>query len=621
MRIRSAIAALFAAVAPLGAQQPPDTLAVPDSANVVVIPDTLLGRSAGDTIPDSLRFYILPQIDGGPPAGFANGIWEFDRDDILVARGLSLGDLLIDVPGMIRLRGGDYGAPETVTAFGLGGGEIRVFWDGLEQVPLDGSVVDLASVGLGGVERVRVERHPAELRIEITSQRDFDARPSSLVEAGTGDFDTNFFRGTFIHPRALGGGLGFSLDRVDTNGASSAHEDGARTGGWLRYTRHLGDDVAFTGEVRRMRANVDASGYPARGERGDWMVRGLWRPASTLILQGFTGGSSLDGLELTGRLPVDRSRRQHGALADFAQGPIRASGAFRSFGGEPLPSISLDLSATVDLPLIGGATGSFSRESWDGEDATLTRVTAWTRSVAGISLFGSRESGQRGAILYPLPSEVPSDPDSTAKPEPAPTHRLTDRTATRFGGTLAWRGLGISAARLELETDSLPLLGLPMDRDGIVLPGIQRNGYEVTGQVPLSFALDGLSLNGIFTTWNQDARYLPKRTYQGAFVFHDTFLPTGNLELWGTLGVEGRYPMLVPIGDPALGLPPEGEAAEPATVPFSQSWYALIQVRILQLRIFISWENFTIRRNNQDFPGRSLPIFRAHYGIRWYLWN
>ena len=78
--------------------------------------------------------------------------------------------------------------------------------------------------------------------------------------------------------------------------------------------------------------------------------------------------------------------------------------------------------------------------------------------------------------------------------------------------------------------------------------------------------------------------------------------------------------MLVPVGDPALPEPAPGEAL-PVTVPFSQSWYALIQVRVLQLRVFVAWENFTVRRNNQDFPDRLLPIFRAHYGIRWHLWN
>ena len=76
----------------------------------------------------------------------------------------------------------------------------------------------------------------------------------------------------------------------------------------------------------------------------------------------------------------------------------------------------------------------------------------------------------------------------------------------------------------------------------------------------------------------------------------------------------------MPLADPGVPVP-TGEQPEPTTVPFYQSWYALIQVRVLELRVFIAWENFTVRRNNRDFPGRNLPIFRAHYGIRWYLWN
>src|SRR5205085_8512942 len=107
--------------------------------------------------------------------------------------------------GVIRLGGGDYGAPESATSCGLAGGGIRVFWDGFEQIPLDGSVPDLAQIALGGVERVRVERHPGELRIDLESLRDHDPRVLSLVEAGTGDIGTSFFTGTVLHPHALGG--------------------------------------------------------------------------------------------------------------------------------------------------------------------------------------------------------------------------------------------------------------------------------------------------------------------------------------------------------------------------------------------------------------------------------
>ena len=371
-----------------------------------------------------------------------------------------------------------------------------------------------------------------------------------------------------------------------------------------------------------MRSVAEVTAYPGEGERGDWVVRGSWRSAAGLVVQGYTGGSTLTGLEVDGRLPVDRSRNQHGATADLAVGVVRANAAVRLFGGAPTPSNALDLSAVAELPELGGASVSLSRESWDGDGAVLTRVAAWSRPVAGVSLFASRDSGRRGVVLYPRSPLVPVVPDSgeVEIPEPVPGHRLTDRTSLRVGTTLAWRGFEVSGARVTLDTDSLPVLGLPMDRDGVVMPGIERTGFEVTTRLPLSFLLNGLSLSGAFTAWDEGARYLPKRAYQAGFVFHNRYLPTGNLEVWGSLGVEGRDPMLVPVGDPALPEPAPGEVL-PVTVPFSQSWYALIQVRVLQLRVFVAWENFTVRRNNQDFPDRLLPIFRAHYGIRWYLWN
>ena len=116
-------------------------------------------------------------------------------------------------------------------------------------------------------------------------------------------------------------------------------------------------------------------------------------------------------------------------------------------------------------------------------------------------------------------------------------------------------------------------------------------------------------------------RYLPRQSYQASLNFHDTFRPTGNLELWFDLGVRGRdamavpFPEEVPIGD-------EGETRwVPTTVPFYQNWFVRLQVRIVTVRAFIMWENFTVRDQNQDFPGRILPATRSMYGVRWTMWN
>jgi hypothetical protein len=64
----------------------------------------------------------------------------------------------------------------------------------------------------------------------------------------------------------------------------------------------------------------------------------------------------------------------------------------------------------------------------------------------------------------------------------------------------------------------------------------------------------------------------------------------------------------------------EGVVA-PASVPFYQNWFVRLQIRIVTVRAFFMWENFTIRQRNQDFPERILPATRSIYGVRWTLRN
>ena len=57
------------------------------------------------------------------------------------------------------------------------------------------------------------------------------------------------------------------------------------------------------------------------------------------------------------------------------------------------------------------------------------------------------------------------------------------------------------------------------------------------------------------------------------------------------------------------------------TVPFFQNWYIRVQVRVVTVRVFLGWDNFTLRRNNQNYPGRTLPFARSFFGLRWTMWN
>lgn len=623
------MALLLVQVRPGAAQEKRDSLqARPDSTvldTVPARPDTIPSDTVPGAAPDTLDadtlFYNLPQPDGEVPAGLGRDVWSWDAAEIQASGATTLAELVQNVPGMLALLGGDYGAPAAVSAFGLGGGRVRILRDGFELTPLEGSMTDLARIGLAGIDRVRLERNPGEIVIRIRSLQYDDGRPYSLVEAGTGDLDTNFFRGTYADPTTFEGSVALALERSDTRGPRG-NEPGSRNGSWLRYQLHRGNAAGIGVDFRRMSNETSLTEYPAKSTRTDWVVRGSARLAPGLVAEAYTGKStySVDDSRDT-YVREGGSVSQTGVLASLETHGIWGRGAYRHFGGERLPSYRLDLSAGADTRL-GGWSGEMQRASWSGRGTTAERVRGWTAPLLGVlSGFGSWESGTYGArtgpILGPPPPDTTSAPaDSTT---PGPLFQVSDRTAWRFGAELSWRHFGLSAARLHLEADSLLPLGLAMDRGQPALPGGQRSGWEIWASVPMP--LDGLRLEGSLQKWDQAWSYLPGRIYRGAFVFHDTFLSTGDLELWFRVGVRGRDPMAVRVSsqttDPGTGQ----TTLQQATVPFFQDWYGLIQVRIVTVRLFIGWDNFAIRRNLQDFPGRVLPWTRSYYGVRWTMWN
>jgi hypothetical protein len=79
--------------------------------------------------------------------------------------------------------------------------------------------------------------------------------------------------------------------------------------------------------------------------------------------------------------------------------------------------------------------------------------------------------------------------------------------------------------------------------------------------------------------------------------------------------------MVVPFLDPEAEPPEEGQPPALLTVPFYQSWYFDLQVRIVSVRLFLRVDNIANRVENRDFPGVPLPGLRAMYGVRWILLN
>jgi hypothetical protein len=643
----------------LHGQVVPDTLRPPpDTIPVILTPEDSLAlqEMEGDTLPspDSLPAVHLQELARPVPPLYETGVWEWDREGILGSRAITLAELLSEVPGIVLVRGGDYGAPVAVSAFGAGGDRVRVYRDGVEILPLEGSTPDLSQLGLGGLSSVRVVRAAGELRIEIQSILADDGRPFSLVEAGTGDLNTNLFRGTFAHPRVLGGVLALSMDRIETQGPFG-REPGSSTGGWVRFARSLfGGGVGVVDWASR---SSDRGTFyePGKISRSDLSVRTRWSLFPGLVGDLYYASSSLK-TEEPDTFPFGVEKRtQVGGLLSYDSQWVRALGRVQRLSGEGLPSTTARLEVEGRIGRFGGLAGEADWEQWEDRSLTRNRFRAWSAPLFGFSLFGETGGGEWGLpYLAPWRPPTPSEPLEGEDDDPPPADsaryvlpgpRFGEHSGSRVGLRFQWRGVDLAGARLRVESDSLFLLGLPLDRSGLTVPGGIRDGFEVSGRIPvyvpgLPDGLPGLSLVGSYHWWDQaeevtagaDAgqgeaapedrvpwRYLPKQSYQASLSFHDTFLPTENLEVWFDLGVQGRDPMVVPFlqdpgGSQATGMPL-------AMVPFYQSWFVRLQIRVVTVRAFIMWDNFTVRQRNQDIPGRVFPYTRSIYGVRWTMWN
>lgn len=671
--------ALGLAAPGLGAQTPPDTAGAeapaPDTVPTDTVPgdpevrlDTLVVDTLpADTLPpeegeEEGPIRNLPEVGDVVPSDRAAGIWEWDREDLLRNRAMTLADLLAQVPGILSLRGGDLGMPRTLVSPGIGGGGVQVFRDGIEYFPLAGGVPDFSRISLGGLERVRVERNGGGLRVELETFRSDDPRAFSLVEAGTGELDTNVLRGVFVHPDALSGNAGVALDRLDTSGADFT-QPGSVTSIWLRYHYVPSERFGVGVELNRVTSDRDTLFLPSELTRTDWTFRGRYRVSEGIVVDGFWARSELDsgddGEGGVGGGPFRSiERSQIGGRLSVERSHVFGRLSLRQIDEVGLPETAFEGEVGLRDPARGGISGRWSRESWDPGDATTLGVRAWAKAPWGLTFFASLEDYERGVPFLPPPlpggdegsseedgGQDPDDPGPGDPDDPAPTEgegpevqgpSFSSGTGARLGVGFERGDLDLSVAWLWSDPDSVHPLGLSLDRGGLSFPVGSRVGWEGSLTFPLYF--QGLRFEGRGQVWEEldDGGegmgeawpYFPRRSWTVALSYNRTFLESENLELWLDLGIEGRDGMQVPF--PVTGGGGENGPAEmdggvdgPSplqTVPELRNGFARIQVRILSVRIFVTWENLS-QEVNQDFPGRTLPPTRAIWGVRWTLWN
>ena len=613
---------------PLNAQDP-DSVVVADSTAVPVVGDSAVAPSPDSILPeDTVRIYRrlvdmpaeIPSVDRlGPDT------WHWSREALLGRPRFTLLELLMEVPGVLPLRWGDYGSPEGVVLDGMTGGRVRVFFDGVEEVELLGSEPDLSRIPLTGLESVTARRVGGELRIDLHALQADEARPLSMIEAGTGDLDTNIFRGTFIQGDAFGGAIGVGIERIDTQGRG-ANEPGARQGVWLRYMRPVGEKLQIAAEFRRGLSEQTVGRGPDRMQRHASILRGRWAFSEDIVAEGYLARNSLRETEDT-VAPISLRGLQYGARVGVEKERWWGRGAIRAFEGD-LPSLRLDADVGGHFPEVGFASAHLSRETFDGRTASLWGVSAETRPLLGFSVFASHESGDRGwrgladTVGIVVDTTVTMEGDTvvtTDEPYPVPTS-IGTREASRYG--IRFRGFGadVSAARLRTKVDSIRPIATFLDGDGSVFAGDEVEGWEARLLWDLPWIPRGFYLDGSYTRWETPGIYRPEETYRAGLAFHRTYYDTGNFELWFGLFAQGRSGMEIPIRDTEAEVG-EDDLFPPQSVPFHQTWNAYLQIRVVTVRIFLRFENLTIRPLNQDYPGRLQLQTRALYGVRWTLFN
>lgn len=616
----AAFAVLVLSVAARGvhAQEPPDSVVVTDSVTVVdslavdslPVADSLVGDSlSADTI-----FYNLPSIRGGDRSSFATGVWEWDRHALMANGASTLAELFQTLPGVIALFGGDYGTPASISAFGHGGGGYRIVRDGFEVYAADGGVPNLQLVGLAGVTRVRLDRSMGQLQIELWSHEYDDGRPFSVVEAGTGDLDTNMFRGIYSDPTALGGSIAAGLERMDTRGrAREGTESGNRTGAWVRYQFHLEDRFGLGVEFRNTSAQTRVEEYTPDTRRSDVFVRTGYRVTDGVVASAYAGRSSYDAdSEADSTLLIGGQRLQYGGALGVDRGSYWLRAGYRGFEGS-LPSRRMEARGGVRSDRYGGASGGWSSSRWNGRDASNYGARVWLTPVSFATLFASYESGDFGSRAGVLAEGAGAPPLAPDRPFDPGLEVVSARTGARAGLLLERWGITVGGAALYAWSDSVHPLGLELDDQAPAVRGVHRNGVE--GFAVLPTILDGLTLQGSYQRWDEAGPYLPGQIYRGSFEFHRVFMESGNLEVWGSLGVRGHDPMLTFVADDGTG------AGGVVPVPFYQSWYAQIQVRVVTVRLWIGMDNVTFRRRLQTYPDRFAPFGRSFFALRWDLWN
>ena len=557
--------------------------------------------AAVDTVPRAPT--PLPAFEPIGEPGWVRGVWEWSRQDLLRLPDLSLLHLLERIPGLVPVRADIAGQPEAAALFGAGAGAIRYVLDGFVLDPLTSPTFDPSRLSLLALERIRVERGVTGATVRIETLTPDDGRTKSVIEAGTGDYGVNLFRGIFLPPRVLGGPVGLGFERLSVNGFTPGVSN--QTVSWLKWT-WARDASGIQLEYRQRTLDRQGVGDGVLGSRADWAVRAR-RAMGSLTAEAYAGATTVED-EVGGEGgPLLREGAPQGGvrLAARVQAPvpIRLSTAFRLRGHPRLPARELEVEAEAEpLPRVV-VGGSATQGWWSSGDPT----GRWTARAALGPLLGLQAFGEvfQGGPVFGRGPEV-------AFPGPDTTGFRVSRDGVRVGLHLGVGGLALGAAAVRASSDRISGFGLPMEEQWMVREDGEARGLEVNARIPTGF--DPLSIQGWYVGMDAPGwLYTPDHHWRAGLVYHHLPLPSGNLELFARLEHVFRGAMNVP-----------GAGEDAGTTVASDGYRATnleLTIRVVTVRAFLRWENLLHRLDQTDLPAYTLPGQHIVWGVKWEFWN
>jgi hypothetical protein len=552
-------------------------------------------RRRGDTVKTPTAAAEMPRLTD------LGDTFQWGREALAATGALTLGDLLERVPGLTVFRSGWVGSPQVAAMLG-DLQRIRVFYDGIELDAIDprnGGLLDLSFVQLWHLEEVRIERGASEVRVHLRSWRVRSVTPSTRIDIGTGDLETNGYRGYFGRRFRNGTALqlgAYQIGTRDNRGAGDA--DGLSLfgrAGWARGPLSIDASMIRTTRDRTEQLREEprdnlpvldghfTEAY-ARAAYTD-TARGMWAQLTAARLSHAQNNLAFKETVQIPLLPTPSelsfARQQLVGAAGWERGPWTASATARLRRIDSTSYLTPSARVAFDTPRL--AVAGFAEQQ---EELNLRRLEASGR------LLPLSWLGVAGAVSYFQPT-----------------------TAGLFPSALTFRGeVGVRINRAWLAA------GL-MSRDSarLAAPVVFDTAFAPAGD-PAASALfvtfrgklwKDIGVDVVALKWDSAGAYRPQYQTRAQLYINTAWrsrFPSGNLNILASVTHEYRTGAYFPL------------AGERLVSSQYRVLSAQLEIRLLQATLHYQFRNF-MNQEYQQVPGFFMHRPVQFYGVRWYFFN